>query len=798
MDGLVCGEKTKVRRQVSETVGRAVGQCYDSARKTCMTHNNLTKSEAKKRIEALRDEIRKLNYDYFVLDKSTVSEAVRDSLKRELIELEEMYPDLVTPDSPTQRVGAVLSEKFAKVKHRVKKWSLFDAFSEEDLREWDERVKKGLMIRGDGAVKTGSIEYVCELKIDGLNVTLWYEKGVLIKALTRGNGIEGEDITHTVRTIESIPLRLNEDVTVEVSGEVYMPKKSFEKFNTQSVGLALRNEDAERTIFANPRNAAAGSVRQLDPSVTAGRGLDMFFYSLYAVLTDRKNTSYVTDIGQAEDKTDFSQEVDGNSPTHYDMMQRMKKLGLKIEKHMTVCKDIDEVIEFCNEWRDKREGLLYEIDGIVVKVNCKEQQRKLGYTGKAPRFMMAYKFPAEQSTSVIEDIVVQVGRTGALTPVAHLTPTLVAGSTVARATLHNADEIARKDVRIGDTVIIQKAGDVIPEVVEVLKNMRPKDAKPYKFPEKCPVCESEVVRPEGDAITRCPNSYCQATKERQLVHFVSKGAFEIDGVGEKLILQLMENEFVSSPADLFKLTAEDLLTLDLFQDKRAKNVIDAIEDAKVIPFNDFLFALGIRHVGAETATDLANFIQGKFHAPREQSELNNIRLQRDEYARDNTSKQPKQISLFEDEGFGGNYDYFTPKILLKIFEDKKVTFEEIDNLDGMGEKVAESIYDYFGSEHGMRMLESLDEVGIKILPITSGVKSNVLGGKHFLITGALKTMTRDQAKEKIKQYGGKVQNSISGTTDYLIAGEDPGSKLKKAEELNIKILTETEFLDMLK
>ena len=716
----------------------------------------MKKDEAKKRIDLLKVEIRKLNYDYFVLNESTVHESVRDSLKRELIELEKTYPELITPDSPTQRVGSVLSEKFAKVQHKVRKWSLFDAFSAEDLRDFDERVKKGLPGQsGDG------LEYVCELKIDGLNVTLWYEKGVLVKALTRGNGVEGEDITHTVRTIESIPLKLNEEVTVEVSGEVFMPKKSFEEFkdDTQGAKLALRNEGAKRTIFANPRNAAAGSVRQLDPSVAAGRGLDMLFYSLW----------FFDGNGERVNK-------------HIESMEKMKSLGLKIEKHITICKDIDEVIAFCKNWHQKRTGLPYEIDGIVVKVNSKVQQDKLGYTGKAPRFMMAYKFPAEQSTSAILDIAVQVGRTGALTPVAILKPTFVAGSVVARATLHNADEIARKDVRIGDTVIIQKAGDVIPEVVKVMRDMRPKDTKPFKFPVKCPVCGSNVERPEGDAVTRCPNHHCQAMKERRLIHFVSKGAFEIDGVGEKLIMQLQENEFVSNPADIFTLTNEDLITLDLFREKRAQNVINSIENAKRIPFNKFLFALGIRHVGTETATDLANFIQG-----RQGAEL---------------ALPAAQISLFDDmqsaTGLGGSQrtdDYFLPETLIKVFE--KLPLEELESIDGMGEKVASAIHEWFKSPHGISMLKSLTEVGIHVMPIAGTAKSNVLGGKRFLVTGALEAMTRDQVKRKIKENGGKVQNSLSGATDYLIVGENPGSKLKKANELGVRILTEEQFLKML-
>lgn len=705
-----------------------------------MKTQNITKEDAKARISALRAEIRKLNHDYFVLDKSSVSEAVRDSLKRELIDLETLFPELITPDSPTQRVGAALSEKFAKVKHKTKKWSLFDAFSADDLRDWDTRVKKGLLGK--------DVEYVCELKLDGLNVTLWYENGSLTRAITRGNGVEGEDITHTIRTIKSIPLKLNEDISIEVSGEVFMPNSSFEKFKDE---------------FVNPRNAAAGSVRQLDPKVAADRELDMFFYSLYFHNNDGEHVE-----------------------THSESIEKLKALGLKIETHISTFPNIEKVIEFCEEWHQKREALPYEIDGIVIKVNSKADQKTLGYTGKAPRYMMAYKFPAEQSTSEVQDIIVQVGRTGALTPVAILKPTFIAGSTVARATLHNEDEIKRKDVRIGDTVIIQKAGDIIPEVVEVLTDMRPKNAVPYEFPTNCPVCESEVERPEGDAITRCTNPQCQAMKERQLIHFVAKGGFEIDGVGEKLILQLLEKEFMSTPADLFKLTEEDFLTLDLFKEKRASNTVEAIEEAKRIPFNKFLFALGIRHVGAETATDLANFLQSKGlekHTGEMEEKVQNTPQTSLFDAPANT--KPKKIS----------YEYHTPDAILKVFE--KLNYEEFANIDGIGEKVGQSIFEWFTSEHGEHTLTSLTEVDVHILPITSHVISDKLNGKHFLITGTLATMTRDQAKNKVKANGGKVQSSISSNTDYLIVGENPGSKLKKAKELGVQVLTEEEFLKMI-
>ncbi len=720
----------------------------------------MTKDEAKERINALKEQIRKLNYDYFVLNKSTVSEAVRDSLKRELLELEKTYPDLVTPDSPTQRVGSVLSEKFEKVTHRTKKWSLFDAFNATDLEEWDERVKKQLRM-GDAE----SVEYVCELKIDGLNVTLWYEKGLLVKALTRGDGAMGEDITHTVRTIESIPLKLNEEVTVEVGGEVFMPLNSFEKFSGE---------------FANPRNAAAGSVRQLDPKIAARRELDMFFYSLDFL------------VGGEKEKVMQSQK--SMRDTQEGVLDMLSHLGLKTEKHRTVLKDIKEVIAFCEEWHKKRDHLPYEIDGIVVKVNSMESQKILGFTGKAPRYAMAYKFPALQATAQVKDIIIQVGRTGALTPVALLTPTLVAGSTVARATLHNEDEIIRKDVRVGDTVILQKAGDVIPEVVEVIKNMRPETTHPFQFPKTCPVCDTPVVKPEGEAITRCPNKVCNAVRYEGLLHAVSKDGFDIEGLGDKVMEQLIETGLVSEIADIFKLTKDDLMTLDFFKDKRSENLIDSIAQRKCIPLNRFLFALGIRYVGEQTAVDLARFLMSKFFDQ-------GMHLMEAEMAKTEL-KIRDQISLFdtvsgdrESLGSASRVEYMEPVVIAELFH--AFPYEELENLDGMGEKVAHTVYDWFTSAHAKRILDELTHAGICVLPLKETLKADVFKGAHVVITGSLSTMTRDQAKEKVKQYGGKVQSALSATTDYLLHGEEPGSKLEKAKEAGTKLLTEQEFLEMI-
>ncbi|MDD4351572.1 MAG: NAD-dependent DNA ligase LigA, partial [Candidatus Gracilibacteria bacterium] len=479
----------------------------------------MTKEEAKIRIEKLRTEIRKWNYEYFVLDNNTLSEAARDSLKKELVELEEQFPDLITPDSPTQRVGSVLSGRFASVQHKTAKKSLADIFSEAELIDWQVRIQK--LVPGQ------EISYYCEAKLDGLNITIWYEDGKFVRALTRGNGVAGEDVSHTVRTIQNIPLILNEAVTCEVSGEVLLPSLSFRALNERQRALGLAE-------FANPRNAAAGTVRQLDPAVAAERDLAMYFYALEENnLPDRLET--------------YEQKV-----------ALLKRLGLPITPIAQKCADLDAVQEFYLELQKKRGDLPFEIDGLVIKVDSLEQQNAMGMTAKTPRFMIAYKFPAEQASTVVQDIEVQVGRTGALTPVAILRPVSVSGSTVSRATLHNEDEIARKDIRIGDTVVIQKAGDVIPEVVESLQEMRTGQEKIFQMPHTCPICGAETLRKEGEAVRRCQNKNCYSQVSESLKHFVSRQAFDIDGLGDKLIDQLLEYDLISNPADIFTLTAGDL------------------------------------------------------------------------------------------------------------------------------------------------------------------------------------------------------------------------------------------------
>lgn len=687
-------------------------------------------ASAKSRIEKLKEKIKDLNYKYFVLDKSEVKESVRDALKRELIELETKFPKLITPDSPTQRVGSALSGKFKKVKHATRKKSLSDVFNSDEIREWYERIKK---------LTKKPLEFICELKIDGLNITIQYEKGILKRAITRGNGVEGEDVTHTVKTIESIPLGLNEKVDLEVSGEVFMPLKSFKKLKD----------------FANPRNAAAGTIRQLDPKVAAKRNLDMIFYHV-----DKTSLKHINSQEEA--------------------LKEFKKLGLKICDKYKKCKTIDEVIKFCESWHKKRSSLPYEIDGIVIKVNDFQQQKEMGYTAKAPRYAVAYKFPAEQTTSRILDIILQIGRTGAVTPVAVMKPTAVAGSIVSRATLHNEDEINKKDIRIGDTVIIQKAGDVIPEVVEVMKDLRTGKEKKFKFPKKCPICGSKIVRKKGEAAYRCTNPNCYAIETRSLGHFVSKKGFDIDGLGKQVVVQLIENGIVQDPADIFTLKKEDLLKLELFKEKRAENLLNGISQASNIPLDRFLFALGIRYLGEQSSYDFSRFLIS--HAKKSDKKIKRIK------------KESIQSSMFNEPEQKTGKEKFS--ILDLIATVRSFSLEEIKNIDGIGDKIGEMLHRWFNEKENIKFLEKLYKVGV-MLKIDHLKTSHKLEGKSFVLTGTLETMTRDQAKAKIKQAGGKVHSSITKDTTYLVVGESPGSKLKKAKDLGIKTISEKEFNKMI-
>ncbi len=684
----------------------------------------MQKEGARLRIEKLREKIKELNYKYFILDESEVEESVRDSLKKELKELETEFPEFITPDSPTQRVGSALSGRFAKVSHISKKWSLQDVFNEEELRDWIERIEKYL--------PGTKISFIGELKIDGLNLTLHYKAGHLKHAITRGDGVMGEDVTHTVRTIESIPLTLTEPVDLEVSGEVFMTKTAFEKLNKE---MAENKEEP----FANVRNAAAGTVRQLDPQVAASRNLEAFMYELGA------NT--------------LKHQPESQSET----LETFQRLGLRINPTHKLLHTAEEILAYRKGFEEKRDKLNYEIDGIVVKVDDKILWPRLGFTAKAPRYAVAFKFPALRSTSQILDIQVQVGRTGTLTPVAHLKPTEVAGVTVTRATLHNEDEIARKDVRIGDTVIIQRAGDVIPEVIEVLKDLRTGHEKLFHFPKTCPICGSAVERKEGEVAYRCINPECFAQKSERLFHFVARDAMNIDGLGPKVIIQLLENEMINDPSDFYELTQEDLMSLPLFKEKKTENILRSIEKSKKVSLDRFIYALGIRYLGEQGSSELAQYILGR-------------------------------SSRSVPWGQEGHPKHYSIRQFIHFIEN--LTIDELNNLEGIGEKVATSLYDYFQNAKHREMIQRLSDRSIEIIIETPKRQTPILG-KSFVLTGTLANMSRNEAKDRIKSLGGKVLSAVTHDTDFLVVGEDPGSKVKKATELGVKVLEEKEFLSML-
>lgn len=662
-------------------------------------------NEAKKRVIKLRKEIDRYRYLYHVKDRSEISDAALDSLKHELQALEEKYPKLITPDSPTQRVGGRALEKFKKVQHPIPMLSLVDAFDFLEIDAWQTRLNK---LVGRELTKDG---YYAELKMDGLAVTLVYRNGILYRAATRGDGKVGEDVTVNIKTIEAIPLKLhkskyNTKGEVEIRGEVYLSKKDFDNIN-------LAQKKAGGMIFANPRNAAAGSIRQLDPKITASRKLSFMGYEL------------VTDLGQK---------------THEDEHRIISELGLKSNPHNKHCANIKQVEEFHWAWEKKRKTLPYEIDGIVVLVNNEDVRKKLGIVGKAPRGMIAYKFAPEQATTIIKDIKIQVGRTGTLTPVAIFEPVKVAGSTVSKATLHNQDEITKKDVRIGDTVIIQKAGDVIPEVVGVLKNLRPAGAKKWRMPRKFEGVE--VTRKEGEAAHKVHDRNLTSVKLRQLQHFTSKSCFDIEGLGPKIIEQLYNKKLIQNYADIFKLSVESLKPLERFAEKSAQNTIDSINKSKTIELGRFINSLGIPMVGEETAFDLA-------------------------------------------EHFG------SIKNLLEA------SYDDVSRVYGVGTRVAQSIVDYFGDADNKNLINRLLSSGIKITNPEKAAKEGPLKGKTFVFTGGLETITRGEAEEKVRKLGGDASSSVSKNTDYVVAGTDSGSKFDKAQKLNLKILSEEQFLKML-
>ena len=715
----------------------------------------MQKQQAADRAEQLRSELWRLNRAYFMEDRTDVTEDVRDSLKQELIAIETEFPDLISPDSPTQRVGAPLSGKLPKVAHLHKKESLTDAFGHEDLVDWIDQMQRAL--GNDEA----AFHFLCEAKIDGLNVTLWYEHqadGVylLTRALTRGNGIEGEDVTHTVRTVEEIPLRITvncklQDVhypeMIEVSGEVYMEKKGLEAIN------APLSPDQQ---FANPRNAAAGTIRQLDPAVAAERNLKMWCYALNASAADALQLH-----------------------TQESVLEFLNTSGLPVCSSRRVCSSLSEVEDWYQTLQKQRDHLDYDIDGLVIKVNDRRAQHDLGSTAKAPRWARAYKFPAEQKTAQVLDIQLQVGRTGAITPVAQLTPTNLAGTTVTRATLHNADEIERLDVRVGDTVVVQKAGDIIPEVVEVLFNLRPEGTHSFAYPQQCPSCSSNLERPEGEVVHRCPNSSCSAVLQERIEHFVSRYAFNIEGLGKETIEVLLKQNLITDGADLFTLGYDDLISLPLFKEKKTENVLQSIAERKHIPLDRFLFALGIRHIGRETADILARRIAWP------------VRILTVE-EQDNISAQP---SLFGIRTHQVSIEAIAPLDIVTTFEE--FSTESLSAIDGIGPIVAESLLQWFTDVDNKKLIHKFNDAAVFALQPEGSHAPQIFSGNIFVLTGTLPTLSRDRAKEMIKERGGKVSSSVSKKTDYLLVGDEAGSKLAKAKELGVTVIDEEEFQQLI-
>ncbi|HIF1042425.1 TPA: NAD-dependent DNA ligase LigA [Enterococcus faecium] len=668
--------------------------------------HEMTIDEAAKRVEELRTRLNQWSREYYVEDKPTVEDYVYDKEYAELVAIEEQYPDLITSDSPTQRVGGKVLEGFEKVTHDIPLYSLNDVFSKEELIAFDQRVQKAV-----GRV----VDYCCELKIDGLSVSLRYEDGNFVRGATRGDGTVGENITENLKTVRSVPIKLKEPMNIEVRGECFMPKRSFVQLN--------QDREAEgKDIFANPRNAAAGSLRQLDSKITAKRNLDTFLYT-------------VADFGPMEAKT------------QYDALEELEKIGFHTNREKRLCHSIDEVWAYIEEYHDKRVDLPYEIDGIVIKVNEFSLQDQLGFTVKAPRWATAYKFPPEEVETLIENIEWTVGRTGVVTPTAIMTPVRVAGTTVSRASLHNGDYIKLKDIRLKDTVLIYKAGDIIPEVSQVVLDKRPKDSEEYQLPTHCPVCGSELVHLDEEVALRCINPKCPAQMKEGLNHFVSRNAMNIDGLGPRVLEQMYDKKLVADVADLYKLTEEELLTLDKIKEKSANNILTAIDNSKDNSVERLIFGLGIRHVGAKAAKILA-------------------------------------------EHFGD----------LETLS--RSDYESIIALDTIGDIIADSVVTYFSNEEVHELMNELKQAGVNFE--YKGLRSTQLQEvespfkeKTVVLTGKLTRLTREEAKETIENLGGKVTGSVSKKTDIVVAGEDAGSKLTKAQELGIEVWTEDQMAEAL-
>jgi len=658
----------------------------------------MDKALIKKKIEDLCKKIDHHGQLYYVLDKPEISDAEYDKLFGQLLDLEKDHPDLITPDSPSQRVGGAPLKSFKSVIHKKPLLSLDNAMNEDDFLAFDKRVREGL--------KKDKIEYVCELKMDGLAVSLVYKKGKFQVGSTRGDGERGEDITQNLKTVRSIPLITKGSEDLEVRGEVYLPYDDFVKLNQE-------REDADEAKFANPRNAAAGSLRQLDSKITAKRPLDIFLY--YA-------------------------ETHPKLKTHLESLEHIKKLGFKINPNIKLCKGIEEVKKYIKHWEASREKLPYEIDGIVVKVNDLTSQDKLGSTARAPRWAIAFKYQPMQAVTIIQDIKVQVGRTGAITPVAHLKPVHLAGVTVKRATLHNEDEIKRKGIKVGDHVVVQRAGDVIPEVVKVVKDKRTGKEKDFHMPKKCPLCGGEIFRPEGEAVARCINEACPAQAVGHLILFCMRGAMDIEHIGPALAIQLHEKKIVKDVADLYDLKKSDLTKLERFADKSAQNVIDSIQGSKDRPHDRLLFALGIRLVGSTAASLIAE-----------------------------------------------HYDS-----LEDLFDIKA---DKLTKIAGIGPKVAASVEHFFAQKENQKIVGRLKKTGVNI-KAKKAKGPQPLKGKTIVLTGSLDKMSRSDAEELIKSLGGHSSSSVSKNTDFVVAGHEPGSKYDKAKKLGVKIITEAQFIKM--
>lgn len=684
-----------------------------------------SKIEIKARIEKLRKYIDEMRYQYHVLDNPSISDAEWDHLMRDLIQFEEQYPEFYDKNSPSQKVGGEPLKAFKQITHQYPMRSLNDAFTEEEMTSWYGRMAR--LVGEDTINKSG---FYCELKMDGLATSLVYENGELLYAVTRGDGKVGEDITTNVKTIKSLPLKLRENSKyysltnnkrVEIRGEVYMPISSFEALNDERKKLG-------EPVFANPRNAAAGSLRQLDPKITAKRNLNFMGYILLGIETK----------------------------THQEEHEILEDLGIPSDGHNQYKKNLNDVFKLWHDWGKERPKLKFQIDGMVVNVNDEKLFAKLGVVGKAPRGAIAFKWPAEEVTTVLTDIEVRVGRTGVLTPTAHFEPVVVAGSTVSRATLHNMDEIEKKDIRIGDTVVIRKAGDVIPEVVKSIKELRSGKEIIFHMPKTCPMCGGAVVREENEAAYRCVNPKCFAIEFRGLQHFVSKNAFDIDGLGPKILEKLINEGLIHDASDIFTLKIGDLEPVERFAEKSAENLIESIEKAKKVSLSRFIFALGVRNVGEETAYEIADFV---------------------------SSKSKDAGSIFD----------------LKVWEIlSKTSAADWQSIYDIGPVVAKSIHRYFTDDKNITLIKRLINNGVEItLPKQIETKENI-SGKTFVFTGGLESMTRDDAKAMVRKFGGNISESVGKQVQYVVAGSDPGSKFEKAKKLGITILEEKDFLDLIK